>query len=247
MVFMQQGMHRLPLRQGLPLCVWCFFLLIFFLICACRVRRIVWPTYAQRMADGMAQLVAPRRIPHGCGADVFFERGGRPLHTRSLQSAAGGIQQALARLQQSLGQGPIAAARLLLALHQHNEAEAAVAVIGHLRHGLRVACVSDAGTPAVSDPGARLVAAVRDAGLPVVPLPGASSVTTLLSAAGMTQEGGFVFAGFLPTKAAERGRAVSQLAAEDRAVVLLEAPHRIEALADSLPCWAIAPSPSAAS
>jgi len=122
----------------------------------------------------------------------------------------------------------------LLALHQHNEAEAAVAVIGHLRHGLRVACVSDAGTPAVSDPGARLVAAVRDAGLPVVPLPGASSLTTLLSAAGMTQEGGFVFAGFLPTKAAERGRAVSQLAAEDRAVVLLEAPHRIAALADSL-------------
>ena len=122
----------------------------------------------------------------------------------------------------------------LLALHQHNEVEAAVAVIGHLRHGLRVACVSDAGTPAVSDPGARLVAAVRDAGLPVVPLPGASSLTTLLSAAGMTQEGGFVFAGFLPTKAAERGRAVSQLAAEDRAVVLLEAPHRIAALADSL-------------
>ena len=122
----------------------------------------------------------------------------------------------------------------LLALHQHNEVEAAVAVIGHLRHGLRVACVSDAGTPAVSDPGARLVAAVRDAGLPVVPLPGASSVTTLLSAAGMTQEGGFVFAGFLPTKAGERERAVAQLAAETRAVVLLEAPHRIEALADSL-------------
>ena len=122
----------------------------------------------------------------------------------------------------------------LLAVHQHNEAEAAGAVIDHLRHGLRVAYVSDAGTPAVSDPGARLVAAVRAAGLPVVPLPGASSVTTLLSAAGMTQEGGFVFAGFLPTKAGERERAVAQLAAETRAVVLLEAPHRIEALADSL-------------
>lgn len=122
----------------------------------------------------------------------------------------------------------------LLALHQHNEAEAAGAVIDHLRHGLRVAYVSDAGTPAVSDPGARLVAAVRDAGLPVVPLPGASSVTTVLSAAGMTHDGGFVFAGFLPAKAAERERAVAQLAAETRAVVLLEAPHRIEALADSL-------------
>ena len=122
----------------------------------------------------------------------------------------------------------------LLAVHQHNEAEAAAAVIDHLRHGLRIAYVSDAGTPAVSDPGARLVAAVRAAGLPVVPLPGASSVTTLLSAAGMAQDGGFVFAGFLPTKAAERERAVAQLAADARAVVLLEAPHRIEALAAAL-------------
>jgi len=122
----------------------------------------------------------------------------------------------------------------LLAVHQHNEAEAAAAVIDHLRHGLRIAYVSDAGTPAVSDPGARLVAAVRAASLPVVPLPGASSVTTLLSAAGMAQDGGFVFAGFLPTKAAERERAVAQLAADARAVVLLEAPHRIEALAAAL-------------
>lgn len=122
----------------------------------------------------------------------------------------------------------------LLAVHQHNEAEAAGTVIDHLRNGLRIAYVSDAGTPAVSDPGARLVAAVRAAGLPVVPLPGASSITTALSAAGMTQEGGFVFAGFLPSKAAERERAVQALAAEPRAVVLLEAPHRIEALACAL-------------
>jgi 16S rRNA (cytidine1402-2'-O)-methyltransferase len=68
----------------------------------------------------------------------------------------------------------------------------------------------------------------------VVPLPGASSITTLLCAAGMTQEGGFVFAGFLSSKAAERERAVLQLAGEPRAVVLLEAPHRIEALAGAL-------------
>jgi len=122
----------------------------------------------------------------------------------------------------------------LLAVHQHNEAEAAQVVIEHLRSGQRVAYVSDAGTPAVSDPGARLVAAVRAAGLPVVPLPGASSITTLLSAAGMTHEGGFVFAGFLPTKVAERDRAVLLLADEPRAVVLLEAPHRIEALAGAL-------------
>ncbi len=69
----------------------------------------------------------------------------------------------------------------LLAVHQHNEAEAAAAVLARLRQGERVAYASDAGTPAVSDPGARLVAAVRAAGCPVVPLPGASSVTTALS------------------------------------------------------------------
>ncbi|TFZ07055.1 16S rRNA (cytidine(1402)-2'-O)-methyltransferase [Ramlibacter henchirensis] len=122
----------------------------------------------------------------------------------------------------------------LLALHQHNESEAAARVIGWLGAGERVAYASDAGTPAVSDPGARLVAAVREAGHRVVPLPGASSITTLLSAAGSTREGGFVFAGFLPVKAGEREAAVAQLAAEPRAVVLLEAPHRIEALARSL-------------
>lgn len=122
----------------------------------------------------------------------------------------------------------------LLALHQHNEAEAAQRVIGWLAAGERVAYASDAGTPAVSDPGARLVAAVRAAGHRVLPLPGASSITTLLSAAGSVQEGGFVFEGFLPAKAGERDAAVAAMAAEPRAVVLLEAPHRIEALARSL-------------
>ena len=122
----------------------------------------------------------------------------------------------------------------LLAVHQHNEAEAAQQVIHRLSQGERVACVSDAGTPAISDPGARLVAAVRQAGHRVLPLPGASSVTTALSASGMTGEHGFVFAGFLPSKAGERQQAVQALAQESRAVVLLEAPHRIEALAQAL-------------
>lgn len=122
----------------------------------------------------------------------------------------------------------------LLAVHQHNEARAAQQVLDWLRAGERVAYASDAGTPAVSDPGARLVAAVRDAGCRVVPLPGPSSVTTLLSAAGCVDEGGFVFAGFLPAKAGERDAAVQALAAERRAVVLLEAPHRIEAMAQAL-------------
>ncbi len=126
----------------------------------------------------------------------------------------------------------------LIALHQHNEAAAAQGVVERLARGERIAYVSDAGTPGVSDPGARLVAAVHAAGLRALPLPGASSVTTLLSAAGAHAGGdaaqGFVFAGFLPTKAAERDAAVQALAVEPRAVILLEAPHRIEALAGAL-------------
>jgi len=122
----------------------------------------------------------------------------------------------------------------LLAVHQHNEAEAAAQVIARLAQGERVAYVSDAGTPAISDPGARLVAAVAAAGYRVMPLPGASSVTTLLSAAGVVGEGGFVFSGFLSSKASERQRAIETLSGEPRAVVLLEAPHRIEALAQAL-------------
>jgi 16S rRNA (cytidine1402-2'-O)-methyltransferase len=122
----------------------------------------------------------------------------------------------------------------LLAVHQHNEAEAAQSVIARLAQGERVAYVSDAGTPAISDPGARLVAAVRQAGYRVLPLPGASSVTTALSASGMTGDHGFVFTGFLPSKSSERQQAVQVIALESRAVVLLEAPHRIEALAQAL-------------
>jgi 16S rRNA (cytidine1402-2'-O)-methyltransferase len=124
----------------------------------------------------------------------------------------------------------------LIALHQHNEIQAAQTVVDHLRLGQRVAYVSDAGTPGISDPGARLVAAVRAENLRCIPLPGPSSVTTLLSAAGITEDqpGGFVFSGFLSSKSAERERAVLGLAAEARAVVLLEAPHRIEALAQAL-------------
>ena len=122
----------------------------------------------------------------------------------------------------------------LLAVHQHNEAEASQTVIARLAQGKRVAYVSDAGTPAISDPGARLVAAVRQAGYRVLPLPGASSVTTALSASGMTGDKGFVFSGFLSSKSGERQQAVQALAQENRAVVLLEAPHRIEALAQAL-------------
>jgi 16S rRNA (cytidine1402-2'-O)-methyltransferase len=126
----------------------------------------------------------------------------------------------------------------LLAVHQHNEAEAAQSVLAHLQRGARVAYASDAGTPAISDPGARLVALVQSQGLRAIALPGASSVTAALSVAGLAAAGehgsGFVFLGFLPGKAGERARAVQSLATQALAVVLLEAPHRMEALAREL-------------
>jgi 16S rRNA (cytidine1402-2'-O)-methyltransferase len=123
----------------------------------------------------------------------------------------------------------------LLAVHQHNEAEASEKVIERLRNGQRVAYVSDAGTPGVSDPGARLVTAVRTHGLRAIPLPGASSVTALLCVAGSPSEGlaeqGFLFGGFFPAKATAKAEFWSLLLVERRCVVLLEAPHRIEATA----------------
>ncbi len=122
----------------------------------------------------------------------------------------------------------------LLPVHEHNEAEASASVVERLQRGERVAYVSDAGTPAVSDPGARLVAAARVAGCPILPLPGASSVTAVLSVAGISGGRGFVFAGFLSSKSAEREQAVLALQSQPEAVVLLEAPHRIEALARAL-------------
>lgn len=126
----------------------------------------------------------------------------------------------------------------LLAVHEHNETQAAEELVRRMGQGQRVAYVSDAGTPAISDPGARLVAAAQAAALPVVPLPGACSITAALSVAGLAADestaGGFVFMGFLPSKAAERTAAVAALAQQPRAVVLLEAPHRIEALAEAL-------------
>ena len=121
-----------------------------------------------------------------------------------------------------------------LAVHQHNEASAAEQVIVRLQQGQRVVYLSDAGTPGISDPGARLVALVQQAGLRVMPLPGASSITTLMSASGCTGDDGFVFIGFLPSKATERQRQLQLMSIEPRAQVFLEAPHRIESVARDL-------------
>lgn len=120
----------------------------------------------------------------------------------------------------------------LLALHEHNENAAAEKIVAALAAGKRVALVSDAGTPGISDPGARAVAAVRAAGFRVVPLPGPNAAAAAMSVAGLT-DARFLFAGFLPTKAAARRAEIEKLAAIDAALVFYEAPHRIEeALAD---------------
>lgn len=122
----------------------------------------------------------------------------------------------------------------LVALHQHNETAAAQTIINRLTAGERVVYVSDAGTPAISDPGAKLVHWVRKAGFRVMPLPGASSVITALCAAGVVEEGGFLFEGFLPSSSKQRQTRLEQLASSSYPVIFLEAPHRIQALADDL-------------
>lgn len=118
----------------------------------------------------------------------------------------------------------------LLALHQHNEQQAAEGLVARLLAGERIAYISDAGTPAISDPGAVLVAAAARAGVRVVPLPGASSAAAALSVAGDARAQGFRFVGFLPTKAAERRTALQALTGASYSQVLFEAPHRIQEL-----------------
>lgn len=120
----------------------------------------------------------------------------------------------------------------LVALHKHNEQSAASQIIGMLEKGQRVALISDAGTPAVSDPGGRAVARVREAGFAVVPVPGACAAIAALSVSGFG-ESGFHFAGFLPAKSSARTAAIEALRAARVPWVVYEAPHRIaECLAD---------------
>lgn len=117
-------------------------------------------------------------------------------------------------------------AKQLIAVHQHNERGAADKIIAMLQVGQSVAFVSDAGTPAVSDPGALLVQAVLAAGLRVIPIPGVSAVVTALSAAGFN-EPQFLFYGFLPNKSAARRTVLQSLQAHPYSLVFYEAPHRI--------------------
>jgi 16S rRNA (cytidine1402-2'-O)-methyltransferase len=125
----------------------------------------------------------------------------------------------------------------LMAAHRHNEAAAAQAICERLAQGQRVALVSDAGAPAVSDPGARIVRAVREAGYAVVPIPGPSAVIAALMASGVTSDENpaYVFAGFPPSKSAARQRWLAQWCGLPAPVVMFESPHRLAAtLADLL-------------
>jgi len=123
-------------------------------------------------------------------------------------------------------------ANKLMAVHQHNERGAADKIVAMLQAGQSVAFVSDAGTPAVSDPGALLVQAVLAAGLRVIPIPGASAAVAALSASGLAAPH-FLFYGFLPNKSAARRTALQELGAHPYTLVFYEAPHRIvECVAD---------------
>ena len=116
----------------------------------------------------------------------------------------------------------------LLALHEHNEAKKTDDVVSRLQRGQSLALVSDAGTPLVSDPGARLVRAAIAAGIAVVPVPGASAVLPALVGSGLG-EGPFTFLGFLPRSGRERAAAIASLATIPHPVVVYEAPGRVGA------------------
>ncbi|MFI5337121.1 MAG: 16S rRNA (cytidine(1402)-2'-O)-methyltransferase [Opitutales bacterium] len=114
--------------------------------------------------------------------------------------------------------------------HEHNEVEAAEQLAEQVARGKSVAVVSDAGTPALSDPGFRLVRACRRRGLPVVPVPGANALAAVLSAAGLPTNG-FLFVGFLPAKSAARLAFLHQYHNFDYTLALYESCHRIDKFA----------------
>ena len=157
--------------------------------------------------------LSPRAVETLAGADVVACEDTR--RTRTLLSAAG------------------VSGKRLMAVHEHNEAEQVRSVLRLLDEGKTVALVSDAGMPAISDPGERVVAAAATAGHDVVVVPGPSAVVAALVASGLPSER-FVFEGFLPRKGSVRSRRLAELAVERRTVVLYEAPHRIGTTIDDL-------------
>jgi 16S rRNA (cytidine1402-2'-O)-methyltransferase len=121
----------------------------------------------------------------------------------------------------------------LVSYFEHNQARRGPELLRRLQGGARMALVTDAGTPGVSDPGFRLVRLCRDAGVPVVPVPGASALVAALSAAGVPADR-FVFEGFLPVKPGRRLARLRELQALGRPVVLYESPHRLLATLEAI-------------
>lgn len=115
----------------------------------------------------------------------------------------------------------------MVSLREHNEAREAARLVGKMLAGQSVAVVTDAGTPGIADPGARMVNAARAAGIQVVPIPGASAVAAAMSISGSTVPE-FTFLGFPPAKGEDRNRWFERLAALNHPAVFFEAPHRIE-------------------
>jgi 16S rRNA (cytidine1402-2'-O)-methyltransferase len=156
--------------------------------------------------------LSPRAAAALAEADVVACEDTR--HTRHLLTAAG------------------ISARSLIAVHEHNEASMVPAVLERLTRGERVALVSDAGTPGISDPGERLVRSAADAGIRIEIVPGPSAAVAALVVSGLPTAR-WCFEGFLPRKGRERQTRLADLAREQRTMVLFEAPHRLAAtLAD---------------
>ena len=119
-----------------------------------------------------------------------------------------------------------------LALHEHNEVTATKKIISYLKQSQRWAYISDAGTPGISDPGAKLVSAVQQAGFRVLPIPGASALAAIVSVGGGALDhlqGRFQFIGFLPHKAKERDSVLSEINLSAQATIFFESPHQIKA------------------
>jgi 16S rRNA (cytidine1402-2'-O)-methyltransferase len=161
----------------------------------------------------------------------------------------GNLADLSARAQQALSEADVIAAedtrrtlqllqslgisRPLISLFEHNESQRVPQLLERLEAGQKVALVSDAGTPLLSDPGYELVRAASRAGFAVQAIPGASAITTALAAAGLPTQR-FCFEGFLPARSGERRSALAALAHEPRTLVFFEAPHRIRATLDDL-------------
>jgi 16S rRNA (cytidine1402-2'-O)-methyltransferase len=127
----------------------------------------------------------------------------------------------------------LGAAPTLLSFHAHSPSHRSESLLEMLRSGRDVALVSDAGTPAVSDPGADLVSMAKGAGVPVVPIPGPSAVAVALSASGLSADR-YLFLGFIPRKGRERIRLLNRAATEEWSVVFYEAPPRLVSLLEDL-------------